>query len=216
MYPSTVFGRESFLDELAHLAGRDPLEFRKSLLPAGVGVVDRGRLTRVLEEAAQRAGWGAPLDAKDGRKRGRGVAANVYHGNSYIAMVAEVSTAADLSDLRVERIVTAVDCGLVLNPLGLEGQAESGITWGLSAALLPAIEFRKGAAVAGSYAEYDVLRIDRMPRLELHLVPSEAAPAGFGEHAVPPVAPAVANALFAATGKRLRTLPFTPEALRNA
>ena len=140
-YPSTVFGRESFLDELAHAAGADPIAFRLALLPRNVKTVgeytiDRGRLARVLEAVRDRSGWARPLPTSDGRRRGRGVAANVYHAGSYVAMVAEISVAADGSDLRVERIVATVDCGLALNPLGVEGQTESGIAWGLSATLL--------------------------------------------------------------------------------
>lgn len=143
------------------------------------------------------------------RLRGRGVATNVYDGESYIAQVAEVSLARDLSDLRVERITCVVDCGFVINPAGLEGQVESGITWGLSATLHGKIDFREGRAVQGTYGDFRVMRMNEMPAIETHIVPSDVAPAGFGEHCVPPVAPAVANAAFAATGKRLRALPLT-------
>ena len=221
MYPGTVWGRESFLDELAHLAGVDPLAFRLALLdgpPEKIGsyLIDRARLAAVHRLAAEKAGWGTPIAATNGRKRGRGIAANVYHGNSYLAQVAEVSVAPDLSDVRVHRIVCAVDVGFVLNPLGLEGQAESGITWGLSYALAGRIEFKDGRATARGYADFPVMRMDRMPATEIHVVPSTVRSAGFGEHPVPTVAPAVANAVFAATGVRLRTLPITPESLREA
>src|SRR5262249_53337929 len=163
-YPSTVFGRESFLDELAHLAGADPIAFRLALLPSNVKTVgeyaiDRGRLARVLEAARDRSGWTQALSTSDRRRRGRGVAVNVYHADSYIAMVAEVSVASDASDLRVERITTVVDCGIALNPLGLDGQTESGITWGLSATLLGKIDFKAGAAVQSTYRDFRVLRI---------------------------------------------------------
>jgi isoquinoline 1-oxidoreductase beta subunit len=220
-YPSTVFGRECFLDELAHFLGRDPVKLRLELLPrdvrrVGPYAIDRGRLARALEVAAERSGWGRPLPADKGRRRGRGVAASVYHAGSYIAMVAEVSVDEGLADLRVERIVTAVDCGLALNPLGVEGQTESGIAWGLSATLLGKMDFRGGRAVQGNYDEFEVLRIDRMPRLETVLLESAAPPRGFGEHPVPLVAPAIANAVFAATGRRVRKLPLTPPALREA
>jgi isoquinoline 1-oxidoreductase beta subunit len=127
--------------------------------------------------------------------------------------VAEVSVARDLSDLRVHRIVCVVDCGLAINPAGLEGQAESGITWGLSATLHGKIDFRHGRAVQGTYGDFRVMRMNEMPVIETHILPSDARPGGFGEHPVPPVAPAVANALFAAVGKRVRKLPITPAEL---
>jgi isoquinoline 1-oxidoreductase beta subunit len=131
-------------------------------------------------------------------------------------MVAEVSLAKDFSDLRVERMVAAIDCGIALNPLGIEGQAESGISWGLSATLLGKTDFKDGRAQQGSFGAFEVLRLDRMPKTEIHILKSEARPGGFGEHPVPHVAPAVANAVFAATGKRVRELPITPELIRRA
>jgi isoquinoline 1-oxidoreductase beta subunit len=134
----------------------------------------------------------------------------MYFGESYLAEVAEVSVARDLSDLRVHRIVCVVDCGLAINPSGLEGQVESGITWGLSAALHGKIDFKEGRAVQGTYSDYRVMRMSEMPSIETHILPSNGMPSGFGEHPVPPVAPAVANAVFAATGKRFRKLPITP------
>jgi isoquinoline 1-oxidoreductase beta subunit len=218
-YPSTVFGRESFLDEIAHLVSKDPIALRLDLLPRtvrriGSYEIDRARLARVLEAVRERSGWTRPHTSTDGRRRGRGVAANVYHGGSYLAMVAEVSVAPDLSDLRVERIVTAVDCGMALNPLGVLAQTESGIAWGLSATLLGKMDFRNGAPVQRSFADFQVLRIDRMPAIDTMILDSGAAPGGYGEHPVPLVAPAVANAVFAATGKRIRTLPLMPAALR--
>jgi isoquinoline 1-oxidoreductase subunit beta len=220
-YPSTVFGRESFLDELARLTGQDPLAFRLGLLPRAVRTVgpyriDRGRLRRVLEEVGRRAGWGRPLAKAPGRLSGRGIAANVYHARSYVAMVAQVSVAADLSDLRVERVVAVLDCGRALNPLGIEGQTESGITWGLSATLLGKMDFRQGRATKSNFGDFEVLRIDRMPRVEIHILPSAEPPGGFGEHPVPTVAPAVANAVFQATGRRVRRLPITREELSRA
>ena len=219
-YPATVFGRECFLDELAHASGRDPVKFRLDLLPQGevkIGArtIERGRLALAIQEAARLSGWNTPL-ASDGRLRGRGIAASVYHGGSFIAMVALVSLAKDLSDLRVERVVAAVDCGIALNPLGIQGQAESGIAWGLSATLLGKMDFKNGRAEQGSFGTFSVLRIDQMPKTEIHILRSDARPGGFGEHPVPHVAPAVANAVFAATGRRVRELPITPDRVRQS
>jgi len=219
-YPGTVWARESFLDELAHLAKQDPLAFRLALMTGGVKEIgpykiDRARLRKVHQLAAERAGWGTPL-ANNGRLRGRGIAASVYHGSSYIAQVAEVSVAPDLSDLRVDRIVCAVDCGLVLNPLGIQGQTESGVTWGLSYTLRGKVDFKQGRAVQRGFEDFTVMRMNDMPAIELHVVPSTERPGGFGEHPVPMVAPAIANAVFAATGIRVRRLPITPESLRAA
>jgi isoquinoline 1-oxidoreductase beta subunit len=220
-YPSTVFGRESFLDELAHLTGQDPIAFRLALLQRDVKQVgpysiDRGRLARVLETARIRSTWMTPLAHDDRWLRGRGVAASVYHADSYLAMIAEVSVARDRSAFRVDRMLTVVDCGLALNPLGVEGQTESGVTWGLSATLLGKMDFVRGAAVQGTFGEFDVLRLDQMPAIETIILDSRAEPGGYGEHPVPLVAPAVANAVFAASGARVRRLPLTTDALRAA
>ena len=212
-YPSTVFGRESFLDELAHLLGKDPIALRLELLPRNVKAVgrqniDRTRLARVLEAVRDRCGWTAPPADAEGRRRGRGVAASVYHARSYVAMVADVSLNEQGADLRVERITTVVDAGIALNPLGLLGQTESGIAWGLSATLLGKMDFKEGRAVQGNFGAFQVLRMDRMPALDTQILDSGAAPGGYGEHPVPLVAPAVANAVFAATGRRIRELPL--------
>jgi isoquinoline 1-oxidoreductase beta subunit len=219
-YPPHVFARESFIDEIAHATGKDPLQLRIDLLQPGDVLklgdqrIDRGRMIRVLQLARDKTGWpGHPAGSGD-RLRGLGVALNSYFGESYVAQVAEVSVARDFGDLRVHRIACFVDCGLVINPAGLEGQVESGITWGLSATLHGKIDFRDGGARQETYADFEVMRLDEMPAVETHLVPGQDPPSGFGEHAVPPVAPAVANALFAATGKRVRRLPITPARLR--
>jgi isoquinoline 1-oxidoreductase subunit beta len=220
-YPSRVYARESFIDEIAAALGKDPLQFRVELLQPGDILklggqrIDRRRMIRVLEVAREKAGWERPVGVRGGGGRvwGRGLAINVYHAGSYVAQVAEVSVAHDLSDLRVQRIVCVLDCGLVINLAGLEGQVESGITWGLSAALHGKIDFRNGRVVQGTYADFPVMRINEMPSIETYVVPSNAPPSGFGEHPVPPVAPAVANAVFAATGQRVRSLPITPASL---
>lgn len=222
-YPSRVFARESFLDEVAHAAGRDPFDLRMELLQPGDVLTlgrqrnDRGRMIRVLEAARERCGWKKSIlgTGKDGRLRGRGLALNIYDAGSYMAQIAEVSVASDLSGIRVHKIYCVFDCGLPINPAGLEGQVESGITWGLSATLHGKIDFRKGQAVQSSYSDFRVMHINEIPTIETQIVPSTLPPSGFGEHPVPPVAPAVANAIFAATGKRVRKLPITPESLRE-
>jgi isoquinoline 1-oxidoreductase beta subunit len=212
-YPSRVFGRESFLDEVAQALGKDPLELRIDLLQPGDVIklgdqdLDRGRMIRVLVVTREKSDWTKPFHVP-GRLAGRGLAINIYHADSYLAQVAEVSVARDLSDLKIHRMVCVFDCGLAINPAGLEGQVESGITWGLSAALHGKIDFRGGRAEQTGYHDFRVLRMNEMPLVETHIVPSSARPGGFGEHAVPPVAPAVANAIFAATGKRVRRLPI--------
>jgi isoquinoline 1-oxidoreductase beta subunit len=215
--PADAFARESFMDELAHATRKDPFDMRIALLrqlAVGDDGVDRRRLIRVLEELRRRSTWGTSPSVASGRRGGRGMAVNVYKGTSYIGMVADVTIADDLSDIRVTRVVTVVDCGLVLNPLGLDGQTESAIAWGLSAALHGKIDFRNGAALQGSYDDFRVLRMNEMPRLETFYLESDAPPSGYGEHPVPVIAPAVANAVFAACGKRVRSLPITPRSLQ--
>jgi len=220
-YPSRVFARESFVDEIANAAKKDSLQFRIDLLQPGNVLalgeqkIDRRRMIRVLEIAREKCGWNRPTAGTAGNDRlfGRGLAINIYSGESYIAQIAEVSVARDLSDLRVQRIYCVVDCGFVINPAGLEGQVESGITWGLSATLHGKIDFREGRAQQGSYSDFRVMRMNEMPSIETHIVPSSDPPGGFGEHPVPPAAPAVANAIFAATGKRVRRLPITASSL---
>ena len=220
MYPAQVFARESFIDEMAHAAGRDPLAFRLELLKPGdikaIGdqQINRARLVKVLQVAAEKASWGKPRVRSKRRAWGQGIACNVYSEDCYMAQVADVSIGAEKQDIRVHRVVCAVDCGQVINPAGLDGQAESGITWGLSAALYGRIDFRNGGAVQKNYRDFPVLRINEAPVVETYIVSSQEPPGGFGETAVPPVIPAVANAVFAATGKRVRRLPITPEKLK--
>lgn len=204
---SNVFARECFLDEVAAKAGRDPLAFRLDLLgtPGLRQVankrVDIGRLQRVLRVAADQAGWGRPLEPG----RGRGIACCAYDGRTYVAHVAEVSQPG--GKLRVHRVVAAVDCGLVLNPSGAQGQVESGITWGLSA-LRSAITFQDGRVRQKSFSDLGLWEMGDATRIEVHLVPSRESPTGIGEPPVPPLIPAVLNALCAATGKRVRALPI--------
>jgi isoquinoline 1-oxidoreductase beta subunit len=218
-YPGRVFARESFIDEIARAMGRDPLELRLELLPDNILELNkekiyRNRLARVLQVAGEGSDWTKPF-AKSDRLWGRGIACNVYDADCYVAQVAEVSVSRTFDDIRVHRMVCAVDCGFPINPAGIEGQAESGITWGLSAALHGKIDFKNGGAVQQSYRDFRVMRMHEMPMVETYIIRGADTPGGFGETAVPPVAPAVANAVFAATGKRVRTLPITPEKLRN-
>lgn len=216
-YPPNVFARESFLDEVAARLGRDPLALRLALLegepvltlPNGRWKIERPRLAAVVRLAAEKAGWGSKVEAPAGRRAGRGIACNTYHARTAMAQVAEVSVG-PAGDVRVHRIVSAVDCGQVVNRLGVEGQVESGIAFGLSYALKGEITYRGGRVVETSYAEFPVLALPEMPRVETHLIESDRAPTGLGEQPVPPVAPAVANAVFAATGKRLRRVPIRP------
>jgi isoquinoline 1-oxidoreductase beta subunit len=200
-YPPGVFARECFLDELAHLAGRDPVELRLELLDGPPSPL-RDRLRRVIQVAADGAGWREPR----AMGRGLGIAANVYDGDTVLAQVAEVSRPAG-GPVRVHRVVCAVDCGTVVNPLGLEGQVESAIVWGLTAALKGRITFADGLAEQGSFVDYPVLAMAEMPRVDVHIVPSAGPPLGIGEQCVSPVAAAVNNALFAATGVRERRSP---------
>ena len=216
-YPPNVFARESFLDEIAARLSRDPLAVRLGLLEGeptltlagGDWKIERPRLAAVVKLAAEKAGWGSKLEAPAGRRAGRGIACNVYHARTVIAQVAEVSVG-PAGDVRVHRIVTAVDCGQIVNRLGVEGQVESGIAWGLSYALKGEITIRGGRVAETNYAEFPVLALPEMPRVETHLVDSDRPPTGLGEQPVPPVAPAVANAIFDATGKRLRRVPIRP------
>jgi len=215
-YPAAVFARESFLDEVAHAAARDPLAMRLSLLERPDLVTlrntpamdNRARLAAVLRLAAERAGWGgATPPAADGRRWGRGIACNVYHRSTVVAQVAEVSVGTS-GDIRVHRVVCAVDCGRVIDRAGLEAQFEGGVMWALSAALKTRITFQNGRAVQGNFNDVPVLRLREAPAVEVHVVPSALPPFGVGEMGVPAVAPAVANAIFAATGERLRRLPL--------
>jgi isoquinoline 1-oxidoreductase beta subunit len=199
---------ESFIDELAAAAGQDPVQFRKSLLvkPANWKAKseddpDPARLRGVLELAAEKAGWGTPLP----KGRGRGVAAFCSFG-SYFAEVAEVTVKG--SDFKIDRIVAAVDCGQIVNPESVRSQTEGAIIYGLSAALKNEITIKNGAVEQTNFDAYDPIRISEAPPIEVHMVSSKEDPGGMGEPGLPPAAPAVANAIFAASGQRLRKLPF--------
>jgi len=194
-YSQNTFFAESFLDELAAAGGKDPLELRRRLL------ANSPRLLAALELAAGKAGWGRKLPP--GHGLGIGLSNNI---GSNTVQIAEASV--ERGKVRVHRVVCAVDCGQAVNPAGVEQQIKSGIVFGLSAALKGGITILQGHVVEGNFHQYDVLRIDEMPAVEVHIVPSQNPPGGIGEASTPGIAPAVANALFAATGKRIRRLPI--------
>jgi isoquinoline 1-oxidoreductase beta subunit len=191
----TAFVMEGMVDELARAAGIDPVEYRRRLL------ADRPRLRGALDLAASKAGWGTPLPAG----RARGVAVHESFG-SFVAQVAEVSV--EGGRIRVHRVVCAIDCGIAVNPATIEAQIESGIAFGLGAALSSAITFKDGRVEQSNFDDYRVLRLPDMPKVEVHIVPSRERPGGVGEPGTPPIAPAVANAVAALTGQRLRETPL--------
>jgi isoquinoline 1-oxidoreductase beta subunit len=192
----TAYALETFIDEIAHAVGKDPVEFRLAMLK------DKPRHAAVLRLAAEKAGWSAPTPA--GRFRGVAVAESFH---SYVAQVAEISVDGS-GRPKVHRVVCAVDCGVTVNPDQVRAQMEGGIGFGLGAILKSQITLDKGRIVEGNFDGYDVLRIDEMPSVEVHIVKSSAPPTGVGEPGVPPIGPAVANAIFKATGRRIRILPF--------
>jgi len=199
---------ESFVDELAVAAGEDPYEFRRDLLvtpPNWKAKSDDDlnptRLRGVLELAAAKAGWGKPLP----KGRGRGIAAFFSFG-SYFAEVAEVTVTGN--NFKIDRVVAAVDCGQIVNPESIRSQTESAIIYGLSAALKNEITIKQGAVEQTNFDAYDPIRINEAPPVEVHLTKSKENPGGMGEPGLPPAAPAVANAVYAACGQRLRKMPF--------
>ena len=195
---------ESFIDELAHLAGKDPYEYRRALLGKSP------RHKAVLELAATRANWGAPLPT--GHTRGIAVA---FSYGSYVAHVAEVSVARD-GAVRTHRLVAAIDAGLAVNPENVKAQMEGGAVYALTAALYGRITIDRGRVQQSNFHDYPMLRINEMPVVEVHILDSGEAPGGLGEPGVPTVAPAVCNAIYAATGRRIRTLPINRDELKRA
>ncbi len=203
-HSQNIFFIEGFIDEMAAAAKQDPFEFRRALLN------EQPRYKAVLEAAAQKAGWGKP--AAPGVFRGIAVAQSF---GTYVAEVAEVSVAADGTP-KVHRVVAAVDCGMTVNPQTIARQIEGAIVYGLSAALYGKLDFDKGRLEQSNFHNYPVLRMSEMPKVEVHILPSQEKPGGIGEPGLPPIAPAVVNALFAATGKRLRSLPIDTSQLKRA
>lgn len=198
-----TFVTESFIDELAHHAGKDPFEYRRALL---------GRSPRhkaVLEMAAARSDWGLPAPAG----RGRGIAGAFSYG-SYAAHVIEASVAPD-GTVRVHRVVCVIDCGIAVNPDQVKAQMEGGAVYALTAALYGQITLDRGRVQQSNFHDYPMMRINEMPVVETHILDSGAAPGGLGEPGVPPVAPALCNAIFALTGTRIRRLPIRPEDLER-
>ncbi len=196
---TTAYPRESFIDEMAHAAGRDPLEVRREIYS--------GRALAVIGLAAEKAGWGEPLP----EGWGRGMAYHATFGVTHVAMVTEVEVSG--GDVRVHRVDVAVDCGQVINPDNVAAQMEGGVVFGLTAALKAEITLENGRVQQSNFHDCPVLTIDEMPTVEVHIIESSNSASGIGEMGVPPVAPAIANAIFAATGKRVRHIPITAEDL---
>jgi isoquinoline 1-oxidoreductase subunit beta len=197
-----AFFKEGFIDEAAHAAGQDAVAFRAGLLQK------HPRHLAVLQRCAELAGWALPLaPAADGVKRARGVALHQSFG-SVVAQVAEVSVGVD-KRIRVHRVVCVVDCGLAVNPGLIRQQMESGIVFGLSAALHGRITIANGQVQQSNFHDVATLSMEECPVVETHIMSSSRHPEGVGETGLPPIAPAVANAVFALTGQRLRELPLT-------
>jgi len=192
----TGFSVESFFDEVAHAGGKDPYELRRELL------ANQPRMSAVLNLVAEKSGWGKPLPPG----RGRGIATH-FSFDSYVAQVVEASVEKD-GTVRVHRVVCAVDCGRVVNPDIVKAQMEGGIIFGLTAALKTEITLENGRVQQKNFHDYQMLRMFESPEIEVHIVHSELNPTGVGEPSVPPAAPALTNAIFAATGKRVRRLPI--------
>jgi len=216
----TAFSVETFLDDVAHAAGKDPYQFRLELLskdprskailqltapapmrPSLFAKFPRDR--QVMQLAAEKAGWGGPLPPG----RGRGLAVH-YSFHASLAYVAEVTVASDGS-VKVDRVVCAVECGIAINPDVIRAQVEGGVAFGLGAILYSTVTLKQGRVEQSNFSDYRVLRMNEMPKVEVHIVDSEEPPSGIGEPTVPPIGPAVSNAIFAATGKRVRTLPLS-------
>jgi isoquinoline 1-oxidoreductase beta subunit len=197
-----AYSEQCFLDEMAVALELDPLEMRRQIYQ------NNDRAQGVINLAAEKSGWGQPLPAG----QGRGMAYFATFGVTHVAHVAEVSVDGQ-GKVRVKRVVCAVDCGKVVNPDNVAAQMQSGIAFGLTAALKAQTTLKDGRVQESNFHDYPLLRMDEMPEVEVHIVESGQVPTGIGEMGVPPVAPAIANAVYAATGKRIRHIPIRPEDL---
>jgi isoquinoline 1-oxidoreductase beta subunit len=195
-YSVNVFTVESFMDELAHAAGKDPVQFRLAHMEKG------SRPYNILSLLAEKGGWNRPVP----NGRARGVAVNSCF-ESFAAHMAEVSVGNE-GRIKVHRMVCAIDCGTAVYPDAIRAQAEGGVVMGLSTALHEKVNFENGGVKTANYNDYPVLTISEVPEIDVHIAKSDLKPGGVGEPVLPSVAPAVANAIFKATGVRLRELPF--------
>jgi isoquinoline 1-oxidoreductase beta subunit len=200
-----AFAIESFIDELAHAAGKDPLEFRLQSLK------NNKRATRVLQTVAEKAGWSKPIP----KGQGRGIAQHACFG-TWAAQVVDLSVDKNTGKTNVHHVVAAVDCGPVINPGPLVEQIEGGIILALSTALKEEVKFSNGGVATSNFDDYPILRMSEVPEIEVHIVKSTDRIGGIGELGVPPLAPAVANAFFNATGVRIRRIPLTPKVVLEA
>jgi isoquinoline 1-oxidoreductase beta subunit len=199
-----AYSEQNFIDEMALALQLDPLEMRRQLFQ------NNPRALNVINLAAEKSGWGEPLPAG----HGRGMAYFATFGVTHVADVAEVAVDAD-GKVRVRRVVCAVDCGKVVNPDNVIAQMQGGIAFGLTAALKAQATLKNGRVQQSNFHDYPILRMDEMPVVEVHLIESNERPTGIGEMGVPPVAPAIANAIYAATGKRIRHIPIQPQDLKG-
>ncbi|MDI6764551.1 MAG: xanthine dehydrogenase family protein molybdopterin-binding subunit [Thermodesulfobacteriota bacterium] len=200
-----AFAIECFMDELAHAAGKDPLEFRLQNLK------NNKRATRVLQTVAEKAGWGKPIP----KGQGRGIAQHACFG-TWAAQVVDLSVDKNTGKIKVHRVVAAVDCGPVINPGPLVEQIEGGVILAISTALKEEVKFANGGVASVNFDDYPILRMSEVPEIEVHIVKSTDKIGGIGELGVPPLAPAVANAFFNATGVRIRRIPLTPKTVMDA
>jgi isoquinoline 1-oxidoreductase beta subunit len=197
-----AYSQQSFIDEMAVAMSRDPLDLRREIYAR------QERALGVINLAAEKSNWNQPLPAG----QGRGMAYFSTFGVTHVAQVAEV-TVDENGNIRVNRVVCVVDCGKVVNPDNVAAQMEGGIVFGLTAALKAEATLKNGRIQLSNFHDYPILRMDEMPLVEVHIVPSDRPASGIGEMGVPPVAPAIANAVYAATGKRIRHIPIRPEDL---
>jgi isoquinoline 1-oxidoreductase subunit beta len=197
------FGHESFIDELAHAAGKDPMAFRLQLFAKAP------RFKKVLEMVSEKSRWSEKLPA--GKARGVAIARSFESICAHVITVSKNGS----GNVKIEKVVSVIDCGQHVNPDNVRAQTEGNIVMGLTAAIKDPITIEGGKVVQQNFHNYRVLRINEMPKIDVHIVPSQEAPGGVGEPGLPPVAPALCNAIFALTGKRIRKLPFDLTSLKS-